>query len=61
MNASPARLPRDLHPAAWWLWALALAAAASRTTNPLLLALVLATVGVGGRGSPYAMRRGRAG
>ena len=42
----PPRLPRDLHPAAWWLWALSLAAAASRTTNPLLLALVLATVGV---------------
>ena len=28
-------LPRDLHPAAWWIWALGLAAAASRTTNPL--------------------------
>lgn len=34
-------LPRDLHPAAWWLWALGLAAAASRTTNPWLLGLVL--------------------
>ena len=31
------RLPRALHPGAWWLWALGLAAAASRTTNPLLL------------------------
>jgi energy-coupling factor transport system permease protein len=37
-----ARLPRGLHPAAWWLWALGLATAASRTTNPLLLALILA-------------------
>jgi energy-coupling factor transport system permease protein len=35
------RLPRDLHPAAWWLWALGLAAAASRTTNPWLLGLVV--------------------
>ncbi len=31
------RLPRDLHPVAWWVWALGLAAAASLTTNPLLL------------------------
>lgn len=37
-----ARLPRGLHPLAWWLWAIGLAAAASRTTNPLLLVLVLA-------------------
>lgn len=35
-------LPRSLHPAAWWLWALGLATAASRTTNPLLLALIIA-------------------
>jgi energy-coupling factor transport system permease protein len=35
------RVPRGLHPGAWWLWALGLAAAASRTTNPLLLALVI--------------------
>jgi energy-coupling factor transport system permease protein len=34
-------LPRDLHPGAWWAWALGLAAAASRTTNPWLLALVV--------------------
>src|SRR5262245_40701608 len=34
-------LPRDLHPAAWWVWALGLAAAASRTTNPWLLAVIL--------------------
>ncbi len=38
------RLPRGLHPGAWWLWALSLAVAASRTTNPLLLAMVLAVV-----------------
>ncbi len=38
------RLPRPLHPGAWWLWALGLATAASRTTNPLLLLLVVAVV-----------------
>jgi energy-coupling factor transport system permease protein len=38
------RLPRQLHPLAWWLWALGLATAASRTTNPVLLALVIAVV-----------------
>lgn len=37
------RLPRDLHPVAWWVWALGLAAAASQTTNPLVL---LTLVGV---------------
>ncbi|MGW8743114.1 energy-coupling factor transporter transmembrane component T [Streptomyces sp. NPDC055794] len=31
-----------LHPGAWWLWALALGTAATRTTNPLLLALLVA-------------------
>jgi energy-coupling factor transport system permease protein len=31
-----------LHPGAWWLWALGLAVAASRTTNPILLALIVA-------------------
>ena len=40
-----ARLPRPLHPGAWWLWALGLATAASRTTNPLLLGLILAVAG----------------
>ena len=36
---------RNLHPGAWWLWALGLATAASRTTNPLLLLLVTAVAG----------------
>jgi energy-coupling factor transport system permease protein len=34
-----------LHPGAWWLWAVALAIAASRTTNPLLLAAIVAVTG----------------
>lgn len=38
------RLPRDLHPGAWWLWALGMGAAATRTTNPLVLGLILAVV-----------------
>lgn len=36
------RLPRLLHPGAWWLWAAGLAVAASRTTNPILLLLIVA-------------------
>lgn len=51
----PLRLPRALHPAAWWLWALGMATAASRTTNPLLLALVLVVVA-----QVVAARRGEA-
>ncbi|MFE4857090.1 energy-coupling factor transporter transmembrane component T [Streptomyces sp. NPDC056670] len=39
------RLPRTLHPMAWWVWALALATAVSRTNNPLLLILVLTVLG----------------
>jgi energy-coupling factor transport system permease protein len=39
------RLPRLLHPGAWWLWAAALAIGASRTTNPLLLAAIVAVTG----------------
>lgn len=39
------RVPRALHPVAWWIWALCLAVAASRTSNPLLLLLVLAVIG----------------
>ncbi|MGW4003917.1 energy-coupling factor transporter transmembrane protein EcfT, partial [Streptomyces nigra] len=38
------RVVRDaLHPGAWWVWALALGTAATRTSNPLLLALLIAT------------------
>lgn len=40
------RLPRALHPGAWWLWALSLAVAASRTTNPLLLTSLIAVTWV---------------
>ena len=40
------RLPRTLHPVAWWVWALGLATAASRTTNPLLLVILLAATGL---------------
>ncbi|MGW1000860.1 CbiQ family ECF transporter T component [Streptomyces sp. NPDC002520] len=43
----PARLRRGarLHPGAWWLWSLGLGTAATRTTNPLLLALLIASAG----------------
>ena len=41
LSVSAARLPRDLHPVAWWLWAIGLAVAASFTTNPLLLLLLI--------------------
>jgi energy-coupling factor transport system permease protein len=37
------RLPRSLHPGAWWLWALGMATAASRTTNPLILVMFAAS------------------
>jgi energy-coupling factor transport system permease protein len=40
------RLPRNLHPIAWWIWALGLATAVSATTNPLLLVLVLGVLSV---------------
>lgn len=49
------RLPRTLHPLAWWVWALGMATAASRTTNPLLLVVVLAVLGF-----VVATRRGAA-
>jgi energy-coupling factor transport system permease protein len=39
------RLPRELHPVAWWIWALGMATAATRTTNPLLLGAIIAVVG----------------
>ncbi|MGW8376363.1 CbiQ family ECF transporter T component [Streptomyces sp. ODS28] len=43
----PPRASRSdaLHAGAWWVWALGLATAASRTTNPLLLALLIAVAG----------------
>ncbi|MFE7593974.1 energy-coupling factor transporter transmembrane component T [Kitasatospora sp. NPDC057512] len=37
--------PRQLHPGAWWLWALGLGAAATRTTNPAILLLLVAVAG----------------
>ncbi len=33
--------PRNLHPGAWWIWALGLATAASATTNPFVLVLIV--------------------
>ncbi|MCN9243587.1 energy-coupling factor transporter transmembrane protein EcfT [Streptomyces sp. RY43-2] len=39
----PARGRPAVHPGAWWLWALGLGTAATRTTNPILLALLVAT------------------
>ncbi|SHG31574.1 energy-coupling factor transport system permease protein [Jatrophihabitans endophyticus] len=41
-----ARTPRQLHPVAWWSWAIGMAVAANRTSNPLLLVLVLAVLGL---------------
>ena len=38
------RLARDLHPVAWWVWAVGLAVAASCTTNPLLLLVLLGVI-----------------
>jgi energy-coupling factor transport system permease protein len=43
-SARARRSPRDLHPGAWWIWALGMATAASRTSNPLLLGLIVAVV-----------------
>ncbi|MFN8096887.1 MAG: energy-coupling factor transporter transmembrane component T [Dermatophilaceae bacterium] len=37
-------MTRQLHPVAWWLWAIGLAVAAAMTTNPLLLGLILIVV-----------------
>ncbi len=51
-------LPRELHPAAWWVWAIGLAVAVSHSSNPLLLLIALGVVGlvvVSRRGSsPWA-------
>ncbi|MFI8346242.1 energy-coupling factor transporter transmembrane component T [Streptomyces sp. NPDC085596] len=41
----PRRTSTELHPGAWWLWSLGLGTAATRTTNPLLLALLMAVAG----------------
>ena len=43
--ADARRVPRVLHPVAWWIWALGLAVAVNRTTNPLLLLVALAVLG----------------
>jgi energy-coupling factor transport system permease protein len=43
--ATGRHVPRNLHPGAWWLWAIGLAAAASRTTNPLTLLLIIVVAG----------------
>lgn len=59
-SAQPWRaLPRDLHPIAWWSWAIGLATAASLTTNPLVLLLLMgsATVVVMARRSGHAFGR----
>ena len=45
LRAPEAHRGARLHPGAWWLWALGLGTAASRTTNPLLLALLVAVAG----------------
>lgn len=46
MSWRAARLPRDLHPVAWWAWAIGLAAYASSTTNPWLLLVLIAVAGL---------------
>ncbi len=42
MTGRSSAVARDLHPVAWWCWAIGLAVGAASTTNPLLLLLVLA-------------------
>jgi energy-coupling factor transport system permease protein len=37
---------RQLHPGAWWLWAIGLATAATRTASPLLLLLIVTATGL---------------
>ncbi|MDQ1747946.1 MAG: energy-coupling factor transport system permease protein [Frankiaceae bacterium] len=39
------RLPRPLHPVAWWLWASGLAVAAGATSNPVLLVALIVVAG----------------
>jgi energy-coupling factor transport system permease protein len=41
-----ARVPRDLHPVAWWCWAIGLATYASFLTNPVLLLMLVAVAAV---------------
>lgn len=38
------RIPRTVHPVAWWLWAIGLAVASTRTTNPIILLGLVAAV-----------------
>jgi energy-coupling factor transport system permease protein len=40
-----ARIPRTLHPVAWWLWASGLAVAAGATSNPVLLVGLIVVAG----------------
>ncbi|MBZ5737221.1 energy-coupling factor transporter transmembrane component T [Nocardioides mangrovi] len=49
---SGTRLPRDLHPVAWWVWALGLCAAATFTTNPFVLLML-----VGAAATVVSLRR----
>lgn len=44
---------RELHPVAWWVWALGLASAATATTNPFALLLIVGVASV-----VVAVRRG---
>ncbi len=39
------RVPRGVHPVAWWVWALVLAMCCDAITNPLVLALMIAGLG----------------
>jgi energy-coupling factor transport system permease protein len=59
LGMSTTRLARDLHPGAWWLWAMGLAAAATATTNPLLLLMIVGIAGltVSLRGSDHPWSR----
>lgn len=40
------RLPRDLHPVAWWCWAIGLAAYAAQARNPWVLLLLVGVAAV---------------
>ncbi len=44
LRVAPGRPRRDLHPGAWWGWAVGAAVVASLTRNPLVLALVVAAL-----------------